>query len=179
VSTAVAARGTLGADVLAHLDAQIASARRLLDIVLRQGAAIRSQQVDEVVARVQDLQREMQHRAGLEQQRTQLLDRAGAQLGVPGHAITLEAMISLMAPEEAEPARTRSAELRGLLSEIQREHTVNRALMRQELAFLDHLTRMMSGEDDLGYRRPGEDAGPSLRVAAPSPATHRVLDLEA
>jgi len=179
VTAAVATRGALGADVIAHLDAQIASARRLLDLVLRQGVAIRNQQVDEVLARMSDLQREMELRAGLEQQRTQLLDRAGAQLGVAGHAITLEAMISLMAPEEAEPARTRSAELRGLLAEVQREHTVNRALMRQELAFLDHLTRMMSGEDDLGYRRPGEHAGPSLRVAAPAQTTHRVLDLEA
>jgi len=179
MSAALATRGTLGADVIAHLDAQIASARRLLDIVLRQGAAIRNQEVDEVLARLTDLQREMELRAGLERQRTELLDRAGAQLGVAGHAITLDAMVSLMGPEEAAPARTRSAELRGLLAEVQREHTVNRALMRQELAFLDHLTRMMSGEDDLGYRRPGEDAGSSLRVSAPSPAVHRVLDLEA
>ena len=44
--------GLLGADVLAHLDAQLESARRLLDIVLRQGAAIRRQDVDEVLARL-------------------------------------------------------------------------------------------------------------------------------
>ncbi len=50
--------------------------------------------------------------------------------------------------------------------------------MRQELAFLDHLTRMMSGQEDLGYRRPGDEGG-SLRVAPTTPAVHRVLDLEA
>lgn len=179
MSTALATAPSLGSDVLVHLDAQLQSARRLLDIVLRQGAAIRRQDVDEVLARLSDLQQEMEVRAGLEQQRTLLLDRAGAQLGVAGHAITLDALVTLMAPAEASPARGRSAELRGLLTEIQREHTVNRALMRQELAFLGHLTRLMSGEDDLGYRRPGEHGGSSLRVSAPAANVHRVLDLEA
>lgn len=178
MSAALAIEGSLGADVLAHLDAQLESARRLLDLVLRQGAAIRRQDVDEVLARLSDLQVEMELRAQLEQHRTVLLTRAGAQLGVAGHAITLEALASLIDPAQAAAARTRSAELRGLLSEIQREHTVNRALMRQELAFLDHLTRMMSGQEDLGYRRPDDDGG-SLRVAAATPSVHRVLDLEA
>jgi hypothetical protein len=50
--------------------------------------------------------------------------------------------------------------------------------MRQELAFLSHLTRMMSGQEDLGYSRPGEDGG-SMRVPAATPSVHRVLDLEA
>ena len=36
----------LGDDVVAHLDAQIASARRLLSAVLRQGQAIRAREVD-------------------------------------------------------------------------------------------------------------------------------------
>ena len=169
---------TLGPEVVAHLDAQSESARRLLDIVLRQGAAIRRQDVDEVLARMTDLQTEMEHRGGLELQRTQLLTRAGAGLGVAGHAVTLDAMASLMAPHDAAAARTRSAELRGLLNEIGREHAINRALMRQELAFLDHLTRLRSGTADLGYRPPAERQGEGLRVSAPVSA-HRLLDLEA
>jgi hypothetical protein len=176
--TTLAPTAPLGAEVLAHLDAQLESARRLLDLTLRQGAAIRAQQVDEVLARLSDIQVEMELRGQLEQQRTHLLNRAGAQLGVAGHAITLDALATLMDPARAAAARGRSAELRGLLSEIQREHTVNRALMRQELAFLDHLTRMMSGQEDLGYRRPGDEGG-SLRVSTATPAVHRVLDLEA
>jgi len=164
--------------VVSHLDAQLESARRLLDIVLRQGAAIRRQDVDEVLARMTDLQSEMEHRGGLELQRTDLLTRAGAHLGVPGHAITLDAMATLMAPAEAAAARERSAELRGLLAEIGREHAINRALMRQELAFLDHLTRLLSGSADLGYRPPAERPGEGLRVSAAAP-THRLLDLEA
>jgi hypothetical protein len=170
---------TLGSAVLDHLDSQLASARRLLDIVLRQGAAIRRQEVEEVVARMTDLHAEMEHRATLEQERTALLHRAGGQLGVAGHAITLDALVTLMAPHEAEPARERSAELRGLLNEIAREHGINRALMRQELAFLDHLTRMLSGGPDLGYRPPAERQGEGLRVATPVRNPHRVLDLEA
>ncbi|MFN8201140.1 MAG: flagellar export chaperone FlgN [Solirubrobacteraceae bacterium] len=169
---------TLGAAVIAHLDAQLASARRLLDTVLRQGAAIRRQDVDDVLARMTDLQSEMEHRAGLELQRTDLLAQAGAQLGVAGHAITLAAMTTLMAAHEAAGATERSAELRGLLAEIAREHAVNRALMRQELAFLDHLMRLMSGSADLGYRPPVERTGEGLRVSTPVSA-HRLLDLEA
>jgi len=178
VTTTLAPTSALGADVVEHLDAQLESARRLLDLILRQGVAIRAQQVDDVLARLSDIQVEMELRGQLEQQRTALLNRAGAQLGVAGHAITLDAMASLMDPATAAAARQRSAELRGLLTEIQREHTVNRALMRQELAFLDHLTRTMSGQEDLGYRRPGDD-GRSMRVAAANPTVHRVLDLEA
>lgn len=170
---------TLGAAVLDHLDAQLASARRLLESVLRQGAAVRRQDVEQVLACMADLQAEMEHRGTLEQQRTALLARAGAQLGgVPGHAITLDALTRLMAPGEAAAARERSAELRGLLAEISREHGVNRALMRQELAFLEHLTRLLSGGADLGYRPPAERAGEGMRVPA-APTIHRVLDLEA
>ena len=176
--TTLAPTAALGPGVIAHLDAQLESARRLLDLTLRQGVAIRGQQVDEVLARLSDIQVEMELRGQLEQQRTVLLNRAGAQLGVAGHAITLDALASLMDPATAAAARQRSAELRGLLTEIQREHTINRALMRQELAFLDHLTRTMAGQEDLGYRRPGEDGG-SLRVSSPAPTVHRVLDLEA
>jgi hypothetical protein len=70
----------------------------------------------------------------------------------------------------------RSAELRGLLSEIAREHGINRALMRQELTFLSHLTRLLGGEPDAGYRPPGAAGrvGPN-----PAPPVHRALDLQA
>ena len=65
-----------------------------------------------------------------------------------------------MDPDAATDTRQRSAELRGLLAEIQQEHTVNRALMAQELAFLDHLLRLANGAGgyDAGGRprcRPG------------------------
>jgi hypothetical protein len=83
-----------------------------------------------------------------------------------------------MSPVDARSATERSAELRGLLAEIAREHATNRALMRQELAFLDHLTRLMTpGHADTGYRPPAE-AG----VAAPAPTPSvqlRTLDLSA
>jgi hypothetical protein len=174
-----AAGPALGAAVLAHLDAQLASARRLLEIVLRQGAAIRRQDVDAVLAAMTGLQAEMEHRGALEQQRTAVLAHAGARLGVAGHAITLEALMGLIGGAEAGAARERSAELRGLLAQIEREHAINRALMRQELAFLDHLTRLLSGAADLGYR-PAEAQGEGMRVGpAADGASHRVLDLEA
>jgi hypothetical protein len=61
------------------------------------------------------------------------------------------------------------------LSEIQREHVVNRALMRQELAFLEHLVRLVGAEEQGGraYSPPGESPEqPARRV-------HHVLDMQA
>jgi hypothetical protein len=63
----------------------------------------------------------------------------------------------VMDPAYVPAARTRISELRGLLSELQREHACNRALMHQELAFLDHLLRLVddgSGAYNAGGERP-------------------------
>ena len=159
----------LSSAVLAHLDVQIESARRLLASILSQGAAIRERDVEGVVARLAEVKSEMGARADLEEQRTNLLVRAGLALGVPAPQVTLDAMTTLMPANAAARARQRSAELRGLLSEIAREHCINRALMRQELAFLDHLVRLIGQEPDTGYR-PGAGA---------PPPTHRVIDAQA
>ena len=78
-------------------------------------------------------------------------------------------------------ARERSAELRGLLAEIAREHGINRALMRQELAFLDHLTRLIGGgaTPTPGYRPPPSGRRHAPTAAPPRRPGHRVLDLQA
>jgi hypothetical protein len=167
----------LGDDVIAHLDAQIASARRLLDAVLRQGQAIRGRQVEDVLARLTDIQAEMGRRAALENSRTAILTAAGAALGIPPHTVTLDALTELLAPAQADLARERSAELRGLLSEIAKEHAINRALMRQELAFLDHLMRELGAEPDTGYAAALSPA-PAARAAVAHSA-FRTLDLQA
>jgi hypothetical protein len=164
----------LGAQVIEHLDEQIASGRRLLGSILAQGKAIREQDVETVVARLADIKAEMELRGRLEAERTDLLTRAGVNLGVPPAAVTLEGLTTLMASVEAAGARERSAELRGLLDEIAREHGINRALMRQELAFLDHLMRLVGGEPDAGAYRP-----PTGTAPATPPSKHRVLDLQA
>jgi hypothetical protein len=168
---------TLGPAVIGHLDAQLISARRLLDLVLRQGQAIRAQDVETVLARLGEIQGEMERRGALERDRAHLLEQAGVALGLPAHAVTLQALTSLMAPTDARSATDRSAELRGLLAEVAREHGINRALMRQELSFLDHLTRLMNPEHaDTGYRPPAE-AGATAPAA---PAVQlRTLDLTA
>jgi hypothetical protein len=89
--------------------------------------------------------------------------------------VTLEALTSLMSPADATAAWERSAELRGLLAQITHEHGINRALMRQELAFLDHLTRIMGAAPDTGYRPPSETVTPT----APRAIALRTLDLQA
>ena len=157
LATAAERDAILTGDVLTHLDAQLVGVRRLLQIVLEQGAAIRQRDVHNVVRLAGILQAEMQRRAQLEDQRMLLLERAGARLGVTASSVTLSLLEGVMDPGAVPDARTRSSELRGLLSEVQREHACNRALMHQELAFLDHLLRLVedgSGAYNAGGERP-------------------------
>jgi hypothetical protein len=178
VTAALVRAPGLGDDVVGHLDAQIASARRLLSAVLRQGQSIRAREVEEVMARLADIQAEMGRRAALEGTRTAILTAAGAALGIPPHTVTIESLAQLLPPAHAAAALERSAELRGLLAEVVREHAVNRVLMRQELAFLDHLMRELGAEPDPGY---GALSGRSMAQApAGGPqASFRTLDLQA
>ena len=163
----------LTVEVLAHLDAQLVSVRRLLQVVLAQGAAIQKRDVANVVSLTGVLQAELQRRKLLEDERARLLERAGIRLGLPAGGVTLGLLERLMDAASAETARSRSAELRGLLEQVQREHYVNRALMSQELAFLDHLLRL-AGHGETVYDATGER--PAAR--RPAMATHRVFDLE-
>jgi hypothetical protein len=165
----------LTGDVLAHLEAQLASARRLLQIVLEQSVAIRNREVHGVVTLTGMLQAELQRRGLIEHERSRLLERAGVRLGVAPGAVTITLLLGVMDPTAAEGASARSAELRGLLDEVQREHHCNRALMNQELAFLDHLLRLTDADRHVGYDSAGDHSRASgARLAS----RHRVLDLE-
>ena len=165
----------LTSDVIAHLEAQLVSARRMLQIVLDQGVAIRQRDVQNVVSLTGLLQVELQRRAMIERDRSRLLERAGARLGVAPGAVSINLLDAIMEPPRAQEAHARSAELRGLLDEVQREHHVNRALMNQELAFLDHLLRLTDADRHLGY----DAGGDHNRMTAPRLASrHRTLDLE-
>ena len=168
----------LEAELLAHLDGQIGSAQRLLRLVLAQGEAIRGRDVDAVLARLADIQTEMGRRGRLEQERIGVLQSAAALLGLPAHQVTLERLCVLITPEGARAARERSAELRGLLGEIAREHGINRALMRQELSFLSHLTRLVGGETEPGYTPGGATPARGGQTGSPPPR-HRSQDLQA
>jgi FlgN protein len=176
MSTIVVNDASLGDEVIAHLDTQLVSARRLLQLVLEQGTAIRARDVQTVVAMTGMLQAEMQRRTLLEDERSQLLDRAGARLGVSANTVTITLLEQVMDRSTAAAAAARSSELRGLLDEVQREHRINRALMQQELAFLDHLLRLADGSPEVGYDALGDrpTATPSLVATQ-----RRVFDLEA
>jgi hypothetical protein len=170
----------LGSDVLAHLDAQIASVGRLLEIVLEQGAAIRARDVHTVVRFAGLLHGELARRRQIEDTRSRLLERAGALLGIPAHAVTLTRLSVLLDPARARLAAERSAQLRGLLEELRREHSCNRALMQIELSFLNHLMQSLAldagvhGYDLRGSTTTGASAGGRASVHA-----LRVLDLSA
>jgi hypothetical protein len=78
-----------------------------------------------------------------------------------------------MPAREAQLAQQRSDELQRLLGELAREHATNQALMRQELAFLDHLLNLIEPLPSLGYAASGTR---SSMPAAPLPG-HQSLDL--
>jgi hypothetical protein len=185
MSTALAipTRSPLGDAVLLHLQVQLESAGALLQACIAQYRAIRGRDVEGVLARMADMQAESERRGRLERERTVLLTHAAGRLGIPPHTVTLDALATLLDPETAREARSRSAQLRGTLDELQRQHQVNRALMKQELAFVEHLTRMLTGGDsEQGetYGRPGEPVHrPGAPMAQRTSPVLRGLDLQA
>lgn len=142
-------------DVLAHLSVQLGSARRMLAVVLEQATAIRQRAVPNIVRLAGALQAEMHRRQIIEIERDQLMERAGLTLGLSASDVSISMLMTVMDEDSAQIAGQRTAELRDLLDEIQREHRTNRALMQQELAFLDHLLRLAGsggGYDSAGER---------------------------
>jgi FlgN protein len=146
--------------VLQHLRMQLASARRLLGIMLAQSEAIRKQDVESVLARLTDLQGELGTRQQLETERDALLTQVAATLGRDVDDLELDDLLSLCPPPEVEAVRAASLELRGLLREIGRVHDQNRVLIRQELSFLDHLMRLLAGQPQAGYQPGGWTSAP-------------------
>jgi flagellar FlgN protein len=147
-------------NVLEHLRMQLASARRLLGIMLAQTEAIGRQDVESVLARLTDLQGELGERRRLELERDELLAEVARTLGRDANDLELDDLLTLCTPIEVAPVRAASAELRGLLLEVARVHDQNRVLIRQELSFLDHLMRLMSGSPQAGYRPGGWTSAP-------------------
>jgi hypothetical protein len=146
--------------LLGHLELQVASARKLLGIVLAQTEAIKRQDVESLLVRLGEVQLEMRTREQLEHERDALIRAAAAQLGVLPADIDIESILALVPAPNADQARALSAELRGLLHEIGQVHTVNRVLIRQELSFLDHLMRVVSGAPQAGYSSAGWTSAP-------------------
>lgn len=142
-------------DLLGHLDRQVVSARKLLGIVLAQTEAIKRQDVESLLARMGEVQLEMRTREQLECERDALIRAAAVRLGVLPGEIDIDSILALVPAPSADQARALSAELRGLLHEIGQVHTVNRVLIRQELTFLDHLMRVVSGAPQAGYSPAG------------------------
>src|ERR1700684_3785581 len=103
--------GALSTEVLNHLQAQIASAQRLLEVVLEQGAAIRARDVHTVVRLAGLLHGELTRRQQIDRERSVLLERAGARLGIPAELVTLTRLGALMDTDAAQLAAVRSAEL--------------------------------------------------------------------
>jgi hypothetical protein len=137
--------------VLPHLERQLESARRLLGLVLAQREAIRDQDVETLLARLADVQAELAVRNGLELERDAILRETGTRFAVSPEQVDLDAILADRPADEQAHARALSAELRGVLGEVGRVHEQNRVLIGQELSFLGHLMRLLSGAPQAGY----------------------------
>lgn len=146
--------------VLEHIERQLESSRRLLGLLLAQTEAIHARDVETLLARLGDVQAEMAVRQGLEVERDALLRRAAAELGLVPETVDLDAIVDSVPFQERESVRRGGAELRGLVVEIQRVHDQNRVLLRQELSFVDHLMRVLSGQPQAGYTLSGWTPAP-------------------
>jgi hypothetical protein len=177
VALALAPQEPLADAVLVHLDAQITSVKGLLDIVLQQGAAIRSRDVHAVVRLAGMLYAELTRREEIECERAVLLERAGARLGIEAGQVTVTRLLTLMDAASGRLLAARSAQLRGLLEELRREHGQNRAIMQIELSFLDHLMQSLALDNGVHGYDPrgsvGQGAHPTQH------GTLHVLDLQA
>jgi hypothetical protein len=156
--------------LLEHLSRQLGSSRRMLEIVITQRDAIRRQDVETVLASLVEVQAEMGYRARLEQERDDLLAAVAGERGAAPDTLDLDDMLVGHPAHECLQARTMSAELRGLIVEVGRIHDQNRILIRQELTFLAHLMRVLSGTPQGGY-------SPSGWLSTPQTAT--VVDAKA
>jgi hypothetical protein len=151
--------------ILAHLDKQVESARRLLGIVIEQYAPKRDHDVETVLVKMAELQGEMVTRTQLEQERDQLIQSTATRLGLAPDSVDLDAMLTLEPQLDGQHARALSAELKGLVTETSRVHDQNRLLVRQELSFLDHLMRVLSGTPQSGYSKTGISETPQIANA--------------
>jgi FlgN protein len=156
--------------LLEHLARQLGSSRRMLEIVITQRDAIRRQDVETVLASLAEVQAEMGYRARLEQERDNLLAAVAEERGAAPETLDLDEVLAGRPAGECLQARRMSAELRGLIVEVGRIHDQNRILIRQELTFLDHLMRVLSGTPQAGY-------SPTGWLATPQTAT--VVDAKA
>lgn len=104
-----------------------------------------------VIERLREIELEMGERRRLETERAELIAAAAALLALPADDVDLEVLVALGPSEEADTSRRLSAELKGIVGEIERRHIENRVLVRQELAFLDHLMRAIAGAPQGGY----------------------------
>lgn len=166
--------------LVAHLDEQLRSVVRLRSAVEDLGAAIRARDVDAVVRHTGTLEAETTFRTTLEDRRSGLLRRGAAMLGVAPHEVTVAGLCSLVDEDQASLAQERSDALLRAMEEVAREHRTNRALMQQELSFLDHLLRLGGVPPEPTYEPPGDARrGAGTTTTGPRGRQRHGLDLRA
>lgn len=172
-----AAATPLGRELLGHLDEQLRSIERLQSAVTALGVAVSARDAPAVVLHTGTIEAETTFRGTLEERRTALLVRGGALLGIEPWQVTVSALCTLISPLEATTAQERSERLVAATEAVHHDHRCNRALMQQELTFIDHLRRLGGNLSDVTYEPPTGARVPSPSTPAALP--NRVLDLQA
>ena len=151
-------------DLIDHLERQLESSRRLLGSCSPRATRSARQDVEAVLARLADVQAEMVNRARLERERDALL-RAG-RAPRSACAATSSTLEDLLVAAARQTRRSARASCRPSCGPARRGRPGARpepVLIRQELAFLDHLMRVLSGAPQGGY-------SPTGWTRAPQPA---------
>ena len=169
---------TLTGEVLAHLDAQVASAERLLEVVLQQGAAIRARDVHAVVRFAGLLHGEMSRREAIESERSRLLARSRRAAGDRAQAVTLTRLSRAHGPRTRAAGQPRAARSCGACCRSCSASTPATARSCSlELSFLDHLMTSLALDGAHGYDPRGSTPDRQRRLARAG--NLHVLDLRA
>lgn len=165
-----------GRELLIHLDEQQRSFERLQIALELQAQAIRERDVDGVLRQSGLIEVEGTFRGTVEARRQALLHRGAGLLGVDPATVTLTDLCQLVEGPEAREAQERSDRLVELLEDVRRLHDVNRALLRQEIVFLEHLLSLSGRSFPSTYSAP---RGARRRSSETAEASLRALDLQA
>lgn len=155
-----------------HLQRQILSVRRMIEILDHQREVILRHEVAAVVAAAIDLQGEIARRMSLEQERASLLTAAASRLGCAPAEVGLKHLLVGLDDERADLLRSWSEELRGLISELSIRNIYNRDLIQQELGFVEFMLEAIGETAPL----PGYGAHGHQTTRKPTPAS--ILDVK-
>lgn len=135
-------------EIVVNLDDQVRVYRRLLDLSQAQLVALQAQDVRTVHAILQEIELAMLERSKVDQRRSEVLMHIAQQLGIALEDVTASLLQQRADAPIGEAIANASAELRGLVGDLDGVVARNRALLEHELAIIDHMVHGMTTVPD-------------------------------